>query len=56
MIPWSQHNLPECQEAKNKEMHGWEENDMYDEVDDIGQKRISTMWILTTKIINGKKG
>ena len=56
MIPWSQHNRPECQEAKNKEMHGWEENDTYDEVDDIGQKRISTMWILTTKIIDGKKG
>ena len=26
MVPWRQHNLPECQKAKEKEMLGWEEN------------------------------
>ena len=55
MIPWNEHNLPECCEAKEKEMCGWRDNHTYEEVDDVGQKRISTMWILTEKVIDGQK-
>ena len=55
MIPRAQHNLPQCQAAKDKEMKGWEENKTYDEVNDEGQKRISTMWVLTEKMIDGQK-
>ena len=56
MIPWHQHNLPECQAAKDKEMAGWHENETYIEVDDEGQRRISTMWILAEKTIDFEKG
>ena len=55
MVPWRDHNLPECQVAKDKEMLGWKENNTYDEVDDEGQRTIESMWILTEKVIDGKK-
>ena len=56
MIPWRDHNLPNCKLAKEKEMNGWKENNTYCEVEDHGQKRIETMWILTEKMIDGKQG
>ena len=56
MIPRSDHNLPKCKEAKDKEMQGWIENKSYTEVDDVGQTRIPSMWIMTEKNVDGIKG
>ena len=42
-------------EAKEKELQSWMENDVYEEVDDIGQKAISTRWIVTEKIKGEEK-
>ena len=42
-------------EAKERELQSWRENNVYKEVEDIGQKAISTRWIVTEKIKEGKK-
>ena len=42
-------------EAKEKELQSWRENNVYEEVDDLGQKAISTRWIVTEKVKEGKK-
>ena len=42
-------------EAKEKELQSWRENDVYEEVEDIGQRAISTRWIVTEKVKEGKK-
>ena len=42
-------------EAKEKELQSWRENDVYEEVEDIGQKAITTRWIVTEKVKEGKK-
>ena len=36
-------------------MQSWRENDVYEEVEDEGQKAISTRWIVTEKIKEGEK-
>ena len=42
-------------EAKEKELQSWRENDVYEEVEDVGQRIISTRWIVTEKVKEGKK-
>ena len=42
-------------EAKEKELQSWRENDVYEEVEDVGQRAISTRWIVTEKVKEGKK-
>ena len=42
-------------EAKEKELKSWKENDVYEEVEDMGQKAISTRWIVTEKVKGGEK-
>ena len=37
-------------EAKEKELQNWRENNVYEEVEDMGQKAISTRWIVTEKV------
>ena len=54
MIPRSQHNLPPCVEAKDKELKGWLENDTFIEVKDEGQQTIPSMWVLNEKMIDGE--
>ena len=41
-------------EAKEKELQSWRENNVYEEVEDVGQKAISTRWIVTEKIKGGE--
>ena len=41
--------------AKQKELHSWKSNKVYDEVENTGQTLISVKWILKTKIIDGKQ-
>ena len=40
--------------AKMKELSGWKENNVYQEVDDVGQERISVRWVVTEKIKNSE--
>ena len=42
-------------EAKEKELESWRENEVYEEVEDEGQKYISTRWLVTEKIKEGEK-
>ena len=37
-------------EAKEKELQSWRENSVFEEVEDMGQKAISTRWIVTEKV------
>ena len=45
----------EVLEAKERELQSWRENSVYDEVEDLGQKAISTRWIVTEKFKGGEK-
>ena len=50
-IPYSEHNSPKVRQAKEKELENWKSFDVYTEVPDIGQKTISTRWVVTKKDI-----
>ena len=41
--------------AKEKELQSWRENNVFEEVNDEGQKAISTRWIVTEKVKEGEK-
>ena len=38
--------------AQQDELDKWHEYKVYDEVDDLGQEAISTLWVLTEKVIH----
>ena len=40
---------PECLEAKHKELEKLKEFETYEVIDDVGQKHITTTWVLTEK-------
>ena len=42
-------------DAKEKELQSWRENNVFEEVNDEGQKAISTRWIVTEKVKEGEK-
>ena len=42
------------EKAKKKELNSWKENGVYDEVEDTGQKAVSTRWVVTEKIKDGE--
>ena len=54
-IPRYLHHERKCLEAKKKELDCWDEFQVYQEVPDEGQQTIGTNWILTEKVIDGKK-
>ena len=41
-------------EAKEKELKNWRANNVYEEVNDEGQKAISTRWVITEKVKGGE--
>ena len=43
----------ECLEEKRKEIRNWIDNEVFEEVEDQGQKSISTRWIITQKVKAG---
>lgn len=47
-------NNEDVRKAKEKEMANWNENNVYEEVEDEGQMTISTRWVITEKIKNGE--
>ena len=49
MIPSNRHSESIVIEAKNKELDNWRNFEVMDEVQDIGQKTISTRWVVSEK-------
>ena len=49
LIPVKEHGRQECVEAKQKELQAFEDFGVYTEVEDQGQERLSSRWILTDK-------
>ena len=49
MVPQEKRNSPECQQAKQDELNKLKAFDTYDIVEDVGQDRITTTWVLTEK-------
>ena len=39
--------------AKEKEIQNWKDNDVYKEVDDVGQKITTSRWVITKKVKDG---
>ena len=42
--------------AKERELQSWINREVYNEVDDTGQQKITTKWVMTKKEIEGKPG
>ena len=49
LIPAKDHSRQECVEAKQKDLKAFEDFEVYTEVEDKGQERLSSRWILTDK-------
>ena len=54
-IPKSRHSEDIVMKAKEREMQNWIDFEVMDEVEDKGQKTISTRWVVTEKEIDGRK-
>ena len=48
-IPVSEHKVPEVVEAKEKELENLSKYDVFEEVEDSGQERITSRWVITQK-------
>ena len=44
----------EKERAKHNELQNWINENVYEEVDDVGQETISVRWVITPKVIEGK--
>ena len=54
-IPRYRHSEEACKQAKEKELASWEEYEVYEEVEDVGQVRLGTNWVLTEKELKGER-
>ena len=52
-LPRWRHREPACVKAKMEELEKFDENDVYEEVEDEGQKRIGTNWVIQEKVVEG---
>lgn len=52
-IPRYRHSEQACIDAKDKEFKSWDEYSVYKEVEDNGQIKLGTNWVLTEKCVNG---
>ena len=48
-LPSSKHNIPEVVEAKKSELKNLADYETFEEVEDCGQERISSRWVITMK-------
>ena len=48
------YSTEDVMKAKELEVQNWQDNDVYEEVEDIGQDFISVQWVITEKLKNGK--
>ena len=53
-VLWANTETFPVTEAKMQELQKWKDNDVYDEVPDNGQRRISVRWVITEKAECGK--
>ena len=49
MIPRYLHGQLECLQAKEKELKNWDDFGTYEEVEDVGQFKLNTSWVLVKK-------
>lgn len=49
MIPVKEQRTPQCEEAKRRELEAFRKFKVYEEVQDVGQERLSSRWIVTDK-------
>ena len=54
-VPKMRHNDSLCVAAKQQELESFLNLNVYEEVEDVGQERVSSRWILTEKTVVGKK-
>ena len=54
-VPVGDHWRPDVVQAKQNEIENWKKFDVFTEVQDSGQKRISTRWVITEKINENEK-
>ena len=47
-------NSDSVMSAKESELKNWEENEVYEEVENVGQTAISMRWVITEKLKNGE--
>ena len=55
IIPKIRHSEDIVKDAKLQELLNWKEFEVIDEIEDKGQKTISTRWVVTEKDVDGKK-
>ena len=48
-VPVKLHNAPEVIEAKDKEVTNLTDYDTFEEVEDTGQEKIGSRWVITEK-------
>ena len=55
-VPVERHSEFEVLDAKQKELENWSNFNVYSEVDDVGQRTISTRWVVSEKVMpDGQK-
>ena len=52
IVPKTEHEHQKIIGAKEKELNLWKEMDVYEDVEDKGQSRISTSWVVSQKVID----
>ena len=55
-VPKQMHGEKEVVKAKLKQIADWKKCNVNDEVEDLGQEKITGTWIVVKKQINGKEG
>ena len=55
-MPKQRHGDKEVVKGKLKQLPDWKKFDVYDEVEDLGQEKITRTWVVAKKEIDGKKG
>ena len=55
-VPAYHHQQAEVIKAKQVELQNWKDIEVHEEIEDQGQKVISTRWVITEKICEGQKG
>ena len=48
-VPAAEHRKPEVIEAKDKELENLAKYDVFEEVEDTGQERVGSRWVITKK-------
>merc|ERR1712030_26509 len=48
-VPASEHKAPEVVEAKERELENLNKYEVFEEVEDCGQERITSRWVITKK-------